>query len=97
MANDETINQRMAGLDINEEENECFVLGDIEEDLNRYKLCLVGRLLTEKSINVRATESKLVDVWKPIMGINIKELEQGKFLFQFFHKEDMQWVMRGGP
>ncbi|XP_074327265.1 uncharacterized protein LOC141665185 [Apium graveolens] len=31
------------------------------------------------------------------MGINIKELETGIFLFQFFHKEDKAWVMNGGP
>lgn len=43
------INQQMAGLGIDEEENESFVLDDdIEEDVNRYELCLVGKLLTEK-------------------------------------------------
>lgn len=31
------------------------------------------------------------------MGINIKDLDQGKFLFQFFRKEDMHWVLKGGP
>lgn len=31
------------------------------------------------------------------MGINIKEIEQGIFLFQFYHKDDMNWVLRGGP
>lgn len=39
---------------------------------NRYELCLVGRFLTEKSINVRATKSKTADVWKPAMGISVK-------------------------
>lgn len=40
---------------------------------------------------------KISDVWKPTMGISIKELEQGIFLFHFYHKEDMQWVTKGGP
>lgn len=31
------------------------------------------------------------------MVINIKELEQGIYLFQFFHKEDLMWVQSGGP
>lgn len=31
------------------------------------------------------------------MGINIKEIESGIFLFQFYYKEDMQWVLNGGP
>lgn len=98
MEDDGDINQHMEGLGIDDEENESFVLeDDIEEDVNRYELCLVGRLLTEKNVNVRAMKSKLADVWKPTMGINIKEIEQGLFLFQFFRKEDMLWVMSGGP
>ena len=98
MENYDNIDQHMAGLGIEEEENEGFVLQeDIEEDVNRYELCLVGRLLTEKSINVRAMKSKIADIWKPAMGISIKELEHGIFLFQFFRKEDMQWVLKGGP
>lgn len=42
-------------------------------------------------------KTKMEDVWKPVMGINIKELESGVYLFQFYHKEDMQWVLNGGP
>ncbi|KAL8121332.1 hypothetical protein AgCh_018172 [Apium graveolens] len=61
-----------------------------------FKAALV-RLLTEKNINVRAMKSKLEDVWKPVAGINIKEIGQEVFLFQFFRKEDMNWVMSGGP
>lgn len=98
MAEERSIDQQMAGLGIDDEENECFVLnGDIEEDVNRFELCLVERFLTEKSINVRAMKSKLADVWKPTMGISIKEIGQDMFLFQFFRKEDMQWVLNGGP
>ncbi|KAL8088698.1 hypothetical protein AgCh_038468 [Apium graveolens] len=42
-------------------------------------------------------KSKIADVWRPAMGITIKEIDQGIFLFQFYHKDDMQWVLRGGP
>lgn len=92
------IDQQMATLSIEDEENASFVLDEaIEENVNRFDLCLVGRLLTEKNINVRAMKSKLADVWKPVAGINIKEIGQEVFLFQFFRKEDMNWVMSGGP
>lgn len=57
----------------------------------------MGRLLTEKNINVRAMKSKIVDIWKPAIGINIKELDSGIFLFQFYHREDLLWVMSEGP
>lgn len=65
--------------------------------MNRYKLCLVWRFLTEKSINTRAMTTKLTDVWKPAMGIFSKEIDPCIFLFQFYHKEDMLWVSNGGP
>lgn len=85
----------MANMDIEDVENESFVFGEeVEEDVNRYELCLVGRFLTEKMINLRAMKSRMANVWKPTMGISIKELEQGIYLFQFFHKEDMQWVVK---
>lgn len=98
MAGEEEINHCMASLGIEEEENEGFILeGDIDEEVNKYELCLVGRLLTEKSINVRAMKSKIADVWRPSMGLTIKEIDQGLFLFQFYRKEDKQWVQNGGP
>lgn len=98
MAQYRSIDEQLEGLDIEEEENESFVLEvDGEEENNRYELCLVGRFLTEKTINVRAMKTKIADIWKPTMGISIKELEEGIFLFQFYHKEDLQWVMKGGP
>lgn len=88
----------MANMSIEDEENESFVFEDgVEEEVNRYELCLAGRFLTEKNINIRAMKSKMADIWKPTMGINIKELELGIFFFQFYHKEDFQWVINGGP
>ena len=69
IANEEDIGERMAGLGIEEEENEAFVLdGDIDEDSNRYELCLVGRLLTEKSINTRVMKSKCY-IFDDVTGI----------------------------
>ncbi|XP_074323028.1 uncharacterized protein LOC141659976 [Apium graveolens] len=98
MARYQKIDDQLTNLNVDEEENEDLVLGgDIEEEIDKYELCLVGRFLTEKNINTRAMRSKLADVWKPKMGINIKELETGIFLFQFFHKEDKAWVINAGP
>lgn len=57
---------QMVELDIEGKENEDIVSeGDIEEELkNIYDLCLVGRFLTEKNVNVRAMKSKITDIWK---------------------------------
>lgn len=42
-------------------------------------------------------KTKLADLWKPAMGINIKDLKPGIFLFQFYHKDDLSWVQNNGP
>lgn len=98
MARYHDLNDQFNGLNIDEEKNVAFVFGgDAEAEVNRYELCVVGRFMTERNINVNAMKTKMADVWRPAMGINIKELEPGVFLFQFYHKEDMQWVLKGGP
>lgn len=93
MSNMDDIEMQMAGLIIKNEENEELVL----EEGNRFELCFVGRFLTKKSINERAMKLKLADLWKPTMGITIKCLNPGLFLFQFYHKDDMTLVLGNGP
>lgn len=97
MASADEIGSHLANLDIEDEENEELIFEADVEDVKRYDLCLVRRFLSEKTINDRAMKSKLADVWKPAMGITIKELESSTYLFQFYHVEDLQWVMNGGP
>lgn len=50
-----------------------------------------------KSINTRAMKTKLADIWRPASGINIKDIKPGLFLFQFYHKDDLLWVLNWGP
>lgn len=81
MARYRNLNEQLADLSVDDEENEDLVFdGDVEEAVNKYELCLVGRFLTEKNINTRAMKTKIADIWKPTMGINIKELEAGIYL-----------------
>ncbi|KAL8105033.1 hypothetical protein AgCh_028992 [Apium graveolens] len=69
MANSENLEALMSYLDIsNEEEEELILEIDVEEAINRFELCLVGRFLTEKTINIRAMSTKMADLWKPSMG-----------------------------
>ncbi|XP_074356430.1 uncharacterized protein LOC141696143 [Apium graveolens] len=93
----EDINERMAGMGIEDEENTELMFEEEAEDLsNKFELCLVGRFLTEKGLNVRAMKSKMADIWRPARGLNIKDLKPGVFLFQFYHGDDMDWVLNGG-
>ncbi|XP_074352720.1 uncharacterized protein LOC141691867 [Apium graveolens] len=78
MARFQNLEEHLAYLNIEEEETGDFIFGDeVEEQVNRYELCLVGRFLTEKNINTRAMTTKLADMWKPMMGVNIKEIDPG--------------------
>lgn len=56
------INRHLVSLDIEDEENDEFVFGAEVEEVNKYELCLVGRFLSEKSINVRAIKRKIADI-----------------------------------
>lgn len=94
----ENINERMAGMGIDDEENSELVFDEEAEDVtNKFETCLVGRFLTEKGLNVRAMKSKMADIWRPARGLNVKDLKPGIYLFQFYHIDDMEWVINGGP
>ncbi|KAL1812803.1 hypothetical protein ACET3Z_022868 [Daucus carota] len=63
------LSDQMASLDVEEEENEAFIIeGEGEEEIHKYELCLVGRFLSERSVNVRAMKTKMADLWRPAMG-----------------------------
>lgn len=47
MARYQNLDEQFADLNIEEEENEDFSFEEgVEEEINRYELCLVGRFLT---------------------------------------------------
>lgn len=87
------IDVQLEELNIVAEENQelCFD-EELEDASNKFDLCLVGRFLTKKNINAKTMKSKMTDVWRPTMGINIKEIKTGLFLFQFYLKDDLVWV-----
>lgn len=90
MARFQDLNEQLEGLKIEDEENIAVVLeSEEEEGLNKYDLCLVGRFLTEKTINVRAMKTKLADIWKLIS-------RSWKLVYSY-SRDDMIWVMNGGP
>ncbi|KAM7462720.1 hypothetical protein LguiA_030841 [Lonicera macranthoides] len=58
---------------------------------------LVGRFITDRSINVTAKQDTMSRVWRPVRGVWIKELSPNLFLFQFGHEVDMNRVINDGP
>lgn len=57
----------------------------------------VGRLLTEKLIRFPYFRDTIAAIWRPTMGMNVKELQPKLYLFRFFHEGDMARIMDDGP
>lgn len=52
-------------MDIENEENEELVFDEsAEEDVNRFELCVVGKFLTEKTVNSKIMKTKMADIWR---------------------------------
>lgn len=90
---------RIGNIHLSEEEEDELIL---EEDNLRsgdtfVDLCLVGRFLTDQPINFNLMRSRLAGIWRPGKGVFVKDIGQGRFIFQFFHPLDLQRIMDGGP
>ncbi|XP_075489138.1 uncharacterized protein LOC142527993 [Primulina tabacum] len=89
----------MENLTLSTDEDEEII---IEENSTHQKssdleFCLIGRFLTDRSINFNAMKNRMASIWRPGKGICIKELEGNLYLFQFFHTIDLKRVLDGGP
>ncbi|XP_057810308.1 uncharacterized protein LOC131024788 [Salvia miltiorrhiza] len=90
--------ERMAGLKLSAEEDELLIDDDIADDTTvAVELCLVGRFLTEQPINFNLMRSRLASIWRPGKGVFMKDIGDGRFIFQFFHELDLQRILDNGP
>ncbi|MBA0749089.1 hypothetical protein Gogos_003050 [Gossypium gossypioides] len=79
-----TIEEELANLNIVDE----------EED---YKLCLVGRVLTDSMVHFLSMRNTLVDLWHPLEGVSITDIMEKGSLFQFYYEIDLKRVIDGMP
>ena len=61
----------------------------LQTQIEKFDLC-VGRFLTDRTINFMAMRNRLANIWRPGKGVNIKELGNGYYLFQFYHIVDLK-------
>ncbi|XP_074352931.1 uncharacterized protein LOC141692091 [Apium graveolens] len=61
------------------------------------KWCLVGKFLTDSSIDFHAMQHKMASLWRPGKGMYVKQLDSNRFLFQFYHEIDIKRVCDGSP
>jgi hypothetical protein len=48
--------------------------------------CLIDWILTNKQIQFKYLQERLSHLWLPEKGVAIIPVDQGKYLFQFYHK-----------
>ncbi|MBA0575182.1 hypothetical protein Golob_027393 [Gossypium lobatum] len=61
------------------------------------QLCLVGRCLKVSVVYFPSLRNTMADLWHPIRGICITEIGEKRYLFQFFHRVDIERVVAGIP
>lgn len=57
------------------------------------KFCVVARFLTEGQVDFAAMQQTLAALWRPGMGVYMKELDANLFVFQFYHEIDVKRIM----
>ncbi|MBA0603910.1 hypothetical protein Gorai_008537 [Gossypium raimondii] len=88
----------LAQLSINEEEEEIL---QIQTDPGNQSAVgefqLVGCFLTASVIHFPAMKSTMANLWHPVYGVQIRDLGDKRYLFQFYHNLDMERVLKGLP
>ncbi|KAL8548212.1 hypothetical protein ACS0TY_007510 [Phlomoides rotata] len=58
---------------------------------------VVGRFVTDQPIPFNLMKARMASIWNPKKGVHMKEIGEGRFLFQLFHHLDVNRVMDGSP
>lgn len=88
----------MANLSLEDIEEDSIQLGIESADTDTsYENCFVGRFLTSSIVHFQAMRSTLANVWHPIGGVSISNLENEHFLFRFYCVANVDRVEKYGP
>lgn len=91
--------EAFAAIQLEEEEQGGLNYADASDGLSEIDTnwCLVGRFLTDSPIDSQAMQHKMASLWRPGRGLYVKQLENNRFLFQFYHEMDIRRVIEGSP
>ena len=89
----------LTALSLSQGETEFLSLEGVDDvgGENTFELILVGRFLTDRSINFNFMRDLLSHLWRPGKGVSISELTNQRYIFKFFHVVDLKRVLAGGP
>ncbi|MBA0572099.1 hypothetical protein Golob_002460 [Gossypium lobatum] len=88
----------LANLNIfEEEEAPLWGQGNVDVIEEDYRLCLVGRMLTDSVVHFLSTRNTLADLWHTLGGVVISDIEEKSYLFRFYYEIDVKRVSEGMP
>ncbi|MBA0676459.1 hypothetical protein Goari_017935, partial [Gossypium aridum] len=82
---------------VDEEEQPIHNQEEEEENEDDFNLCLVGKVLTSSAVHFLLMRNILAELWHPMEGISITEIEEKRSMFRFFNKLDLKRVLDGIP
>ena len=81
-----------------EEERGVAIVGSILRVVDsEFKLCQMGRFLSNKQIKLNYMSNMIASAWRPVCGITFKDIGEGCYLFRFYHELDLQRTLDNGP
>ncbi|KAA3459484.1 reverse transcriptase [Gossypium australe] len=88
----------LAGLSLDEEEDAVLQIQAKQvEERREETFRLVGCFLTASVINFSTMKNTMANLWNPVRGVNIRDLGEKRYLFQFYHRMDLERVLKGCP
>ncbi|CAH9147394.1 unnamed protein product [Cuscuta epithymum] len=69
-----------------------------EEDSTKQEAYpVIGTVITNKMVRFSALRELMVSLWMPVKGVSIKEIDEKRYMFTFYHPLDMKRVLEDGP
>lgn len=88
----------MASLTLEDDEEGVVIVDDeVGQEYGDSDLCVVGRFLNARPVNFTAMKHTLAALMQPAMGMSVREINGGLYVFQFFHKVDMNRILDMSP
>ena len=91
--------ERIQSMKLTTEEDEVMAIRPVRWDkvMEEFSLSLIGRVLTSKPINIRATKNLLRAMWKLGSDLKIVEVGDGLLQFKFTLESQLMWVWNNSP
>ena len=96
---DSKVIERLQSISLTETKGKVIALNPSRrtQTLDNCFLSLVGRFLTTRDVNHRATKNLLRSAWKLGNDLRIVDVGEGLYLFRFKLESQLQWVQDSGP